>query len=246
MNSITGIPIVDWALGLLDTWGYHLVVFFTVFENLFIIGSFTPGDTVVIAAAFMASPERGTLTLSLVWTLSVLGTMIGSNISYIFGRKGGRRALTKYGHRFHVTDERIAQAEAYFNVYGPRAVFFSRFAVGLKNFIPVIAGVSRMSILQFQAWTLFAAIAQTSLMVAIGVFVGENFDRALDIARGFGVFGLLLFSSLIILAILGRRRYFAHRREEVLEEYLHEKDERVHQDADAATPPGGPEKKDGP
>lgn len=246
MNEITGIPIVDWALGLLDTWGYHLVVFFTVFENLFIVGSLTPGDTVVIAAAFMASPERGTLTLPLVWILAVLGTMTGSNISYIFGRKGGRPALTKYGHRFHVTDERIAQAEAYFNIYGPRAIFLSRFAVGLKNFVPVIAGVSRMPILQFQAWTLLAAVAQTSLMVAIGVFVGENFDRALDIARGFGLFGLFLFTSLIILAIVGRRRYFARRRKEVLEEYLHEKTEHAHEDADAVTPSGGPEKKDGP
>jgi len=246
MNEITGVPIVDWALGLLDTWGYHLVVFFTIFENVFLIGTFTPGDTVVISAAFMASPDRGTLSLWLVWTLSVIGTMIGCNISYLFGRKGGRPALTKHGHRFHFTEERIAQAEAYFNIYGPRALFFSRFATGLKHFVPVIAGASRMPILHFQGWTLLSAIAQTSLMVAIGVFVGENFDRALDVARGFGVFGFIIFSSLIVLVILGRRRYFAHRREEVLEEYLHEKEEHAHEDAGPATSSGDPEKKDGP
>jgi len=244
MNAITGIPIVDWALGLLDTWGYHLVVFFTIFENVFLIGTFTPGDTVVISAAFMASPERSTLSLWLVWTLSVIGTMIGCNISYLFGRKGGRPALTKHGHRFHFTEERIAQAEAYFTIYGPRALFFSRFATGLKHFVPVIAGASRMPVLHFQGWTLLSAIAQTSLMVAIGVFVGENFDWALNVARGFGVLGLIIFTSLAVLLVLGRRRYFAHRREEVLEEYLHEKEEHAHQDNDAAPHSAASEKKD--
>ncbi len=222
MGPITGVLIVDWFLALLDTWGYLLVTLFTVSENLFVIGSFTPGETMVMAAAFVTTAESGSLWLPLVWTCSVVGTVIGSNLSYAFGRRGGRDALIKYGHRFRITDERIAQAEAYFHVYGSKTIFFSRFATGFKNFVPVIAGASRMSPLHFQGWTLLGAVAYTSLMCAIGVLVGENFDRALAIARGFGVFGFVLFVGIIALMLFGRRRYFAHRREEILEEYVHE------------------------
>lgn len=235
MNAITGIPIIDWALGLLDYHGYALVVFFTTFENLFIIGSFTPGETIVIASAFLTSPETGTLWLPAVWISSVVGTVVGSNISYFFGLKGGRNTLLKYGHRFHITEERVAEAEAYFEVHGPKAVFFARFATGLKNFVPVIAGVTRMRILHFQGWTLLGAIAQTSLMCAIGVLVGENFDKALSIARGFGIFGLLLFATVITLAVLARRRFYRKRREKVLEEaaLLHELEDLIAEDAQA-------------
>lgn len=222
MIPITGVPIVDWFLGLLDSWGYVLVTFFTVSENLFLIGSFTPGETMVIVAAFVTTTEGGSLWLPLVWTCSVAGTVIGSNLSYLLGRRGGRDVLIKYGHHFHITEERIAEAEAYFHVYGSKTIFFSRFATGLKNFVPVIAGASRMSLLHFQGWTLLSAVTYTSVMCAIGIFVGENFDRALAIARGFGVFGLALLAGIIAALLFGRRRYFAHRREEILEEYVHE------------------------
>ena len=55
MMPLTGIPILDWFLNLLDAWGYLIVFGFTVFENLFVIGSLTPGETVVIAASAVAS-----------------------------------------------------------------------------------------------------------------------------------------------------------------------------------------------
>ncbi|MDZ4177880.1 MAG: DedA family protein [Coriobacteriia bacterium] len=222
MAPITGVPLIDWFLALLDTWGYLLVTLFTVLENLFVIGSFTPGETIVMAAAFLTTPQHGHLWLPFVWTASVVGTTIGSNLSYWFGRRGGRDALVRYGRRFRVTEERVAEAEAYFFIHGSKTVFLARFAAGFKNFVPVIAGVSRMPLLYFQGWTLLGAVTYTSLMCAIGVLVGENFDRALNIARGFGVFGLLLFIGVIALVLFGRRRYVVHKREEVLVEYAEE------------------------
>ena len=93
----TGIPVVDWFLAVLDTWGYVIVFGFTVFENLFVVGSFTPGETVVIAAAFVAS--RGDLIIWLVWIASVVGTVIGSNISYWLGRRAGLETVHDFTQR---------------------------------------------------------------------------------------------------------------------------------------------------
>ena len=222
MQPLTGIPLLDWVLGFMDQWGYALVLFFTIFENLFIIGSFTPGETVVMAAAFLSIPGNGHLNLTIVWFSSVIGTVIGSNISYWFGRRGGRDTLLRYGRRFRIDDERVAAAEAYFYRHGSKTVFLSRFVAGFKNFVPVIAGVSKMPMAYFQGWTLLGAITYTTLMCAIGYFVGENFERALTIARDLGYFGLALFTTLIVLAVLGRRRLSARRRDELLDEYAEE------------------------
>lgn len=207
MEPITGIVILDWFLRLLDSYGYLLVIGFTIFENLFVIGSFTPGETVVMAAAFLSTPEQGHLTLALVWSCSVIGTTIGSNVSYALGRFGGRDTLLRYGRRFKVDEEWVAAAEEYFYKHGSKTVFLSRFAAGFKNAVPVVAGVTKMQALYFEAWTLVGAVTYTTLMCAIGWFVGDNFDHALRIAARVGYVGFALFLVLIVVALWGRHRF---------------------------------------
>ena len=216
-GAITGITIVDWALGLLAApWGYLIVFAFSVSENIFILGTFTPGETVVVAASFMAS--QGELSLAGVWLASVLGGTIGSNIGYILGRKGGREALLRYGDRFHISEKRIEAAEEYFYKHGSPTIFIARFAAGVKNLVPMIAGASRMHVGWFEVYTVLGAMAQTTLMVAIGYFVGANIDTALTIASQIGIFGLVLFVGVVVLLILGRRRFISTRVEQLIEE----------------------------
>lgn len=216
-GAITGIAIVDWALGLLAApWGYLIVFSFTVSENIFILGTFTPGETVVVAAAFVAS--AGKLNLFGVWLASVMGGTIGSNIGYLLGRKGGRDALARYGHRFHMSEKRIRAAEEYFDNHGSPTIFLARFAAGVKNLVPVIAGASRMKLGWFELYTVLGAMAQTTVMVAIGYFVGANIDVALKIASQVGIVGLILFVVAIVLALVGRRRYISSKVERLVAE----------------------------
>lgn len=222
MQPLTGIAILDWFLGLMNTWGYLITAAFTISENLFVIGSFTPGETVVIAAGFLSAPANGSLSLTAVWLSSMFGTVLGSNISYWFGRRGGRDTLARYGRRFHINEERLAGAEAYFYRHGSKTVFLSRFAPGLKNFVPVIAGMSKMHILYFEGWTFLSAAAYTTAMCLIGRFVGENFDRALAIGRSLGYFGFAVFAVVLGLAVFGRHKLVEHRRDELLDEYAEE------------------------
>ncbi len=206
IDPITGIALVDWFLSLLNQYGYFLVFGFTVFENLFVVGSFTPGETVVMAAAFLASPAHGELSLTAVWITSVVGTITGSNISYWVGRRGGRETLIKFGRRFRISEERIEEAEQYFFQHGSKTVFMSRFAAGFKNFVPMIAGVSKMRLAYFEGWTVLGAVTYTSIMCAVGYFVGENFDQALRIMQQIGAVGMVLFVAVIIIAMRGRKR----------------------------------------
>ncbi len=215
-DPVTGIGILDWFLALLGTWGYLIVFGFTISENIFILGSFTPGETVVMAAAFVAS--QGDLNLAGVWIVSVIGTMVGTNLSYLLGRKGGRTAITHWGERFHIPLMRIEAAEEYFHKHGSKTVFLARFAAGVKNFVPTIAGASHMGLLWFELFSLLGAFAYTTLMVAIGYFLGSNFDLALKIASQIGIFGTLLFVALIVFALVGRRRYIKARDERLVAE----------------------------
>lgn len=215
-EPVTGIAIVDWFLRLLDTWGYLIVFGFTVSENIFIVGSFTPGETVVMAAAFVAS--MGELNVAGVWFASVIGTVVGSNISYWIGRRGGRSALVSLSDRFRVPGARIEAAEEYFFKHGSKTVFLARFAAGVKNFVPMIAGASNMGLLWFELYTLLGAIAYTTIGVLIGYFIGQNFDTAVAIASRIGIVGLVLFIGFIALLVVGRRWRIGTRTEGLLAE----------------------------
>lgn len=217
MIPSTGNPIIDWILGLLVAYGYLIVLGITIFENLFVIGSLTPGETVVMAAAFVAA--GGGLSLPLVWTASVLGTTIGSNLSYWFGHARGRAALdalglrvegTRVGRLVGIHRGSMAEAEEYFVRYGSKTIFISRFAWGLKNFMPVVAGASRMRLFWFELWTLLGAVTYTSVMCAIGWFLGKSFERAMSVAGGiawvgFAIAGVIL-GTLVVVRIRSTRK----------------------------------------
>ena len=218
MAPQTGFAPLDWFLALLDSWGYLIVTLFTISENLFVLGSFTRGETVVMAGGFVA--ESGSLSPWLVGLSSLTGTLIGSNLSYWFGRRGGRQALIRWGGWFF-DDERITAAEEYFELHGDKTVLVSRFAAGFKNFVPVIAGISRMRVWAFEAYTLAGALIYTTLMVSLGWIFAENFDRALTIARNLTWFGFAVLVAMIGFILWGRHKMI-ERRVELLAEAAEE------------------------
>lgn len=214
----TGIPLVDQFLALLAAWGYLVVFVFTVFENLFVVGSFTPGETVVVAAAFVAS--LGSLDIRLVWLASVIGTVTGSNVSYWLGRRAGiesvhafveRLAATRIGRLFRIDASALDDIEEHFATDGSKTVFFSRFAVGAKNFVPAMAGAVRMSVFWYEVHTVLGALTYTTLMCLIGWFLGSNMDRALQVAASIGWVGLALLLVMLSALVLARRRIKARR-----------------------------------
>lgn len=208
MAPQTGFALLDWFLAALDAWGHLIVLLFTISENLFVLGSFTPGETVVMAAGFVS--KAGGLNPWLVGVSSMVGTMTGSNLSYWFGRRGGREALLRWGGRFF-DEERILAAEEYFARHGNKTVLVSRFAAGFKNFAPVLAGVCRMRLAVFELYTFLGALTYTTLMVMLGRIFAENFDRALAVARNITWFGLLVLLGMVGVLLWGRYRFINRR-----------------------------------
>lgn len=216
---LTGVPAVDWFLGILDSWGYAVVFAFTVFENLFVVGSLTPGETVVIAASLLAA--RGLLFISLVWLSSLTGTLIGSNVSYWLGRRAGlesvrqfvgRAAMSRIGRVLRIHPDGIDDVYEHFHTDGAKTVLLARFAIGAKNFVPAVAGATRMPFFWFELYTIIGAMLYTTAMCLIGWFLGDNLDFALVVIRRVGYVGLLVFFVFVSSAVYARRRIKARRR----------------------------------
>lgn len=202
--------IVDWALAALGTYGYAIVFVSTICENVFLLGSIVPGDVVVAAAAFTATTAagRGLSPWALI-AVAAVGTLIGSNVSYLIGRAGGRELMERVGPRFGVGASAIDAGEEYFELHGSPTIVFARFVAVLKNLAPTIAGASRMNLFWFEVYSLVGALGYACILVAVGWFFGANFRTGL---RYMGAFSWLVLAVVAIVAVVLWRAKRSHDR----------------------------------
>src|SRR5580704_6116929 len=101
-----------------------------------------PGETALIAGALLAS--RGKLQIELVIALAAAAAIVGDNLGYVIGRKGGRWLLERPGAFRRQRQQVLTVGEPFFQAHGPKAVFFGRFLLGLRIWASWLAGATRM------------------------------------------------------------------------------------------------------
>ncbi|MDO8916134.1 MAG: DedA family protein [Coriobacteriia bacterium] len=231
MFELTGIAWLDVVLGFVSAHGYLATFLGGVLENVFIVGGFMPGETVVMGVSFVASRTRE-LSPVLIWIASVLGTMAGSNVSYAIGYRGGRPMLQRIGTRFPKLEGGIFKAEEYFDLHGSKTVFISRFTAGFKNWMPTIAGATHMSIPIFELYTLLSAVVYSTGLVIIGYYFGEQMDVIVAWFKSAGLWAT--FALVAALAgYIGFRVWRSRSIEHQVEEHLVHEAENAADDADA-------------
>lgn len=207
----TGIPLLDLALALLRQHVFLITFGVTALENVFAVGSFTPGETTLLAAGFVASAAVNDETTAFVLVgVAIIGSMIGSNISYGIGLRGGRPLLERYGGRFAFGERSLKDAEGFFERHGSRTLVLARFAPGIKNFAYTIAGVTRMKVAVFEFYSFVGAVLYAGVMIALGFFFGSNFRVLLKVVHGAG-WGFL-FIAILLAVWFGANEVVSRRR----------------------------------
>jgi membrane protein DedA with SNARE-associated domain len=153
-----------------------------------------PGETALITAAVLAS--KGKLNIELVILLAAAGAIVGDNLGYLIGRKGGRWLLERPGafHRQRLQVLRVG--EPFFETHGPKAVFFGRFLLGLRVWASWLAGATRMRWRVFALWNALGGITWATCVGLIAYFLGQS---ASNVIETFGIYGLVA----VVLAIVG-------------------------------------------
>lgn len=126
-----------------------------------------PGETALIGASLLAA--AGHLNLALAIVIAAGSAILGDNLGFWFGRRGGRRALSVergpfQRHRAHL----LRRGEAFFARHGDRAVFLARWVAGVRVVAAVVAGASGMRVRRFVAANALGAVTwatSTALLV---------------------------------------------------------------------------------
>ena len=198
-----------WVLIIMAKFGYLGIIFAMFAENVF---PPIPSELIMPAAGFAVA--RGDLNLILVILAGTLGSVIGALPLYYLGRLLNEDRLMvftqKYGKYVFVKPSDIQSSSVWFDKHGSKAVFFGRMVPGIRSFISIPAGMSKMPILPFLAFTALGSSIWTSLLTVAGYYFGENYEVIETMLAPYSK-GFLLLAMVIIIAWFIKRRLMARR-----------------------------------
>jgi membrane protein DedA with SNARE-associated domain len=189
---------------LIEVAGYPLLFLLVMSESS---GLPVPGETGLITAAVLAS--QGKLQIELVIGLAAAAAIVGDNIGYLIGRKGGRWLLQRPGAFQRQRLQVLQVGEPFFHAHGPKAVFFGRFILGLRVWASWLAGATRMHWRVFALWNALGGICWATAIGLIAYFLGHSAGSAIE---AFGLYGLAAVLVAIGSALYMHRRHRRHRR----------------------------------
>ena len=167
-------------LGAIDAiapvWGLALVFAFMAVESSFIP---FPSEVVMIPAGFLAARgrlgiESCPLALVAAIAVGVIGSIAGAYVNYYLAMKAGKPFLEKYGKYFFIKKPALDRACEVFNKYGSATTFVCRLVPVIRQLISIPAGISRMPLGPFTAFTALGAGIWTAILTATGYWLGRS------------------------------------------------------------------------
>jgi membrane protein DedA with SNARE-associated domain len=137
-------------------------------EAIPVIGSVVPGSTLILAISALAT-AAGIAPWALL-VAAVVGAIVGDGFSFWLGHRYHRQILSGWPlNRFPRLIERSAQL---IRKFGVASVFLARFTAVVRAFVPLVAGIVRMSSRQFYVANILSALVWAPMHVFPGVLVG--------------------------------------------------------------------------
>src|SRR5690349_15358974 len=160
--------------GLVEFVGAHpqlsfLAVFLLALsEAVPVVGTVVPGSTLILAISALATTAGVTPWALLI--AAVAGAIVGDGFSFWLGHNYRREILRGWPlNRIPWLVEHSAQL---IRKYGIASVFLARFTAVVRAFVPLLAGILKMSTSHFYAANILSALVWAPMHVFPGVLVG--------------------------------------------------------------------------
>ena len=179
---------------LIESYGYLAVFVLVGAESL---GVPLPGETALITAAIYAGHTHR-LNPWLIFLVASAAAIIGDNIGYWIGDKGGYRLARRYGPKVRLDERKLKTARYLFDRHGGKVVFFGRFVSVLRTYAAFLAGTSKMR------WRRFLPANAAGGIVWAGIYTLAAYLAGNALQRASGTISLILggVAVLTIVAVL--------------------------------------------
>ena len=164
-------------------------------ESGLLIGFFLPGDTILFSSGFLISVGLLKFDIHFCVLIVLLAAILGDGVGYLFGKRVGRRLFNRPNSLFF-KQENIQKAEAFYQKHGGITVVLARFIPIIRTFVPIVAGVGKMSYRTFLTFNVIGALLWAAGVTYAGFYIGEFLNKL-----GIGIDTVLLPIVVIILLL---------------------------------------------
>lgn len=161
--------LLEWCLEHLNYWTITLLM---TIESSFIP---FPSEIVIPPAAYHAA-AGGDMTVLSIILCGTFGALLGASVNYFLALWVGKPIVysfadSRLGHRLLLSGEKIAKAEQYFNDHGAVSTFVGRLIPAIRQLISIPAGLAKMPVLKFYAFTALGAGIWNTVLALLGYYL---------------------------------------------------------------------------
>ncbi len=131
------------------------------------------GPIVTILAGFLSS--LGYLDIWLVYALVVLGDLVGDSLFYAIGFWGREQVISRWGHHFGITMDKIKKLEEHWTQYGGTSLVIGKISHAIGAVFLIAAGMARMPFGSFLWFNFVATIPKSLVLILIGYYFGHAY-----------------------------------------------------------------------
>lgn len=201
----------NWITAFMSQFGYLGVFLLITIENVF---PPIPSEIILTFGGFMTT--YSVMTILGVIVAATLGSVIGAMVLYAVGSlidvRRLERIADRWGRLLRLSRKDVHRAEAWFDKYGPWAVFFCRLVPLVRSLISIPAGMANMNIPLFILLTLMGSLIWNTILVLVGVSVGANWEV---IVYYMGIYSNVAYGLLVLGGIVAWISYSRFRRKRV-------------------------------
>jgi len=144
------------------------------YPSLFLI-MIIEGPIITIIGAFLAS--LGFFNIWIIFSLSLLGDIVGDAILYALGYFGGSKILSRAEKLLKINFTTMDKLRRLFTLHGKKTIFYVKSTTGLCWITFILAGTLKMDFKTFLRASFLGGIIWSGFLVVSGFFFGYAFEK---------------------------------------------------------------------
>jgi membrane protein DedA with SNARE-associated domain len=191
--------IVQWLIDTIFALGYPGIVLLMFIESSFLP---LPSELVMPPAGYLAA--QGRMDAAAAILAGAAGSILGALFNYGFAVFVGEPFLRRYGKYVLLRPHHLDRAEAFFARHGEISTFVGRLLPVVRHLISIPAGMARMRLGRFVAFTGLGAGVWCTVLVYIGWFVGRHEAVLVEgVVRAYSTRAVLYMLPVLLLLVGG-------------------------------------------
>jgi membrane protein DedA with SNARE-associated domain len=200
LASVTN-ALVSVATSIINSLGYPGIFVLLVMGSA---GIPISSEAVMLFAGF--DVYRGHFDLLAIIIVGVAGDLVGASLAYAIGYFGRIELLQRHGAKIHITPERLAQSERWFQRHGTKAIPICRILPLVRAYMSFPAGAAEVPYFRFLALSALGGIPWIAFWGILGRAIGGQYHSVERNLHYVDIAALVLIVAALVYWIARRSR----------------------------------------